>query len=98
MIGLIIAAVALLVAIIMTILNWDHIVEWLRSRQNLKEADKDNIAFDLQQRLKNGQFETVTGIFNKRTNELLDGEKIRSDKIDEKIAEIHKKEPLAIFN
>jgi hypothetical protein len=40
---------------------------------DIKAADKDNIAFTIKQRLENGDYKVVQGIFNKRTEDLMDG-------------------------
>jgi hypothetical protein len=97
MIGLILAAAAILVAIFMALLKWDEIVNWFRQRQNLKQSDKDNIAFTLQQRLQDGKFETIQGIFNTSTNELLEGKKTVANDIDERVAKAHSKEALVVY-
>jgi hypothetical protein len=90
-------AIAALKAIIIKFLTWIGIANWFRARENLKNSDKDNIAFTLQEKLKNGQFKTVKGIFNKNTNELVDGEKSISDQIDGDVAKIHRNDELVIY-
>lgn len=91
------AAIAGLVTVVLAILNWDRIIDWFKGREQLKVSDKDNIAFTLQEKLKDGKFKTVEGIFNKNTNECLDGEVIISEEIDEQLAEVHKNEALVIY-
>jgi hypothetical protein len=83
--------------IVIPILKWDRIVNWFRAREELKNSDKDNIAFTLQEKLKNGKYKTVQGIFNTRTNELLDEEKIISEQIDDRLVEVHRNYDLVIY-
>jgi len=97
MIQIILELAVLLAVIIIAILNWDRIIDWFQGRTELKQSDKDNIAFTLQQKLKNGKYKTIEGIFNKRTNKLPDGVVYESKEIDEKLAEAHRKEELVIY-
>jgi hypothetical protein len=93
----ILAAIAGLAVIIVAIINFEEIVTWFRKRQNLKQADKDNIAFTLKKQLENGDYEVVWGIFNTRTDELLGGVKEQSKKIDEEVENVHKGKELVLY-
>jgi hypothetical protein len=93
----IIAAVAGLVVIVVAIIKFENIVNWFQKRQNLKQADKDNIVFTIEKLLKNGNYEVVKGIFNTRTSELLDGEKEQSKEIDEELEKVHKGKELVLY-
>jgi len=98
MIAIILAAAVALTLIVLVMLNWETIVNWFRAREELKESDKDNIAFTLQEKLTNGNYSTVQGIFNKHTNTVEDGVKYKSEDIDEEVAKAHRKESLVIYN
>jgi len=91
------AGFALGAVVVILILKFKDIVNWFRNRRKLKESDKANIAFTLQERLRNGDYKTVKGIFNKRTEEILDAEQVQSKKIDDKLAEVHQDNDLAIY-
>jgi hypothetical protein len=97
------AAVAGLIAVVIKfflrdrIIEWDKIIEWFRSSQALKEADKDNIAFTLLPPLTKGRYSLVQGIFNTRTNELVAGVKHKGKEIDDKLREVHKTHALVIY-
>jgi C4-dicarboxylate-specific signal transduction histidine kinase len=93
----IVAAVAALTAVVLVLLNWDRINDWFQNRQQLAQSDKENIIFTLQERLKDGKYKTVQGIFNKATNELADGAKYVSDNIDEHLAELHSNDELVVY-
>jgi len=100
MLGLILAALAgfaIGAVIVVVILKWDYIINWLRSRQQLKESDKANVAFTLKERIETGDYVVIEGIFNKRTNEILDAEKVQAKNLDEKLAKVHQNSDLAIY-
>jgi hypothetical protein len=82
---------------VIPILKWDRIVNWFLARKDLKNSNKDNIEFTLQEKLKNGYYKTIQGIFNKNTNELVDGEMIVSEQIDDQLAEAHRNNELVIY-
>src|SRR5260370_19184677 len=88
---LLIKAVAALIAIalIVALLTYEEIVNWFVQHSELKESDKNNLAFTLQEKLENGHYKTVQGIFNPRSNEILDGPGIESNSIDVKLAAVH---------
>jgi hypothetical protein len=91
------AAVAALVAVFVALLNWEKVIDWFKGRTQLKVSDKDNIAFTIQEKLKDGKYETVQGIFNKSTNELLDAKKYKSEEIDDQLAKVHRREKLVFY-
>ncbi|MEM8721850.1 MAG: hypothetical protein AAGE84_21560 [Cyanobacteria bacterium P01_G01_bin.39] len=84
-------------AIFIAYLVISKIVKWFRDRSKLKQQDQDNIAFTLQDKLKNGQYKTVQGVFNTRTNDLEDARIIKSDKIDSDLSRMHKNDQLVVF-
>jgi hypothetical protein len=91
------AAVAGLVAIIVAIIKFAKIKAWLRARQNLTQEDKDVIAFTIKKNLEDGNYEVVKGFFNTSTDELLDGEKEQSRKIDDELEQVHNGKELVLY-
>ena len=91
------ACAALGAAVVLVLLNWERILNWFTGREKLKNSDKDNIAFTIQEKLASGKIKTIQGIFNKRTNEVPDGIQYESEEIDETLAEMHHNEPLVIY-
>ena len=65
--------------------------------KKIKNANKDNIAFTIQEKMKNKQYKTVQGIFNKRTNEVVDAQEIRSDKVDAQMENNHRGNELVVY-
>ncbi len=87
-IPLVIAAVAI---------TFKQIANWFKERKKLKESDKDNIAFTLKQELDSGNYVVCQGIFNTKTEELLDGQKLQG-KVDEELEAQHQGRPLVIYS
>ena len=73
------------------------LVKWFRNRRALVASDRDNIAFTLQNKLKSGKYNTVQGVFNTRTNEVIDGHKMMSNEIDNTIDKYHRDEELVLY-
>jgi len=92
-----IAAAGLGAAIVLALLNWDRIIDWFTGREALVLSDKENIAFTLQEKLANGEYHTVQGVFNKGSSKILDGETYDSENIDEKLAEVHRNDELVVY-
>jgi hypothetical protein len=90
-------AIAGLAVVVVAIINFRRIVAWFRSRQNLKQSDKDNIAFTIKTTLENGNYQVVKGIFNTEDEELLDGEKEQSEEIDEETERMHAGKEVVIY-
>ncbi len=97
----VLAAIAVFVAsaavVALVVICWDDIVNWFHARRNLVEADKDKLGFTLQERLKAGKFRVVQGVFNRRTNTVVDGRVVEADDMDRKLKQVHSVEDLVIY-
>jgi hypothetical protein len=82
-------------AIVLAFLHWDRIINWFRGRESLKLADRDNIAFSIKENLGNGNFSVVQGIFNQRTDQVLDAAKYDAKDVCD---EVKYGQPLTIYN
>ncbi|MEM9925521.1 MAG: hypothetical protein AAF915_17515 [Cyanobacteria bacterium P01_D01_bin.50] len=91
--------VALVSIVVETIirLSLEFIINWFQDREKLKNSDKDNIAFTIQEKVKNKEYKTVQGIFNKRTNEVVEAQEIHSNQLDRQIQELHRDNELVIY-
>ncbi|MDR2782750.1 MAG: hypothetical protein LBB48_02720 [Treponema sp.] len=101
MLPLIIAgAIGLLGIIFIAFLEWDRIKNFIVNLKNrlrgirpLKKTDK---AFSYMQKdFKSGNYETVYGMFDDK-EELIDGEHIQSEDVDDTIAKLHRNSALII--
>ena len=93
----ILGAVATATVIFVICLFWNKIVEWFRNRNDIKNKDRDNIAFTLQQKLDSGNYKTVQGIFNQGSNTMLDSTVIEHEQMDRELASNHQGQELVIY-
>ena len=96
-IGAALAGFAFGALVAVAILKWEDIINWFSKRDNLLGSDKKIFAFTLQERLKTGEYKTIKGIFDKRTDEVLDAEAVQSKEIDDKLAEVHRNKKLVFY-
>lgn len=98
--GLLKAAISGAVAgavIALICLNWQRIVDWFQSRLALKSSDVNNVGFSIQERLASGEYRTVYGVFNTRTQQLIDAETVTSQQIDNQLQQVHRGHPLVVY-
>lgn len=81
----------------LAIVYWDNIIKWFEERNDLVMEDKDNIAFTLQDKIAKGEYKTVQGVFNKKSNTIKDARVMESKDVDEKLKNAHKKDKLVIY-
>jgi len=91
----VLAGIAFTAVVVVVFLNWGRIIDWFRSRSKLKQADRDNIAFTVKESLNNGSYSTVQGVFNTRTEQVLDAVKYEAKDVCD---ELKYSEPLTIYN
>lgn len=89
------AVAGMVIAIL--ILSWGDICSWFQARTALKESDIDNIGFSLHDRMVNGNYKTVHGIFNTRTGRVLDARNVASQRIDCELAQVHRDNSLVVI-
>ncbi|NOT38797.1 MAG: hypothetical protein HOP11_15595 [Saprospiraceae bacterium] len=92
------AIAATLQLIYIILLTFDAIVQFFHERVYLKNRSKSNIAFSLQEKLNSGKYNTVYGIFDKSSNEILDAKNVQSNQVDSQIANNHAYEELCVYN
>ncbi len=90
-------ATAALAVVVFVVLKWDEIIDWFTSRNAIKAKDADNIAFTLKERLASGKYKVVQGIFNKRSEEVVDGRQIKAETLDRKTAAAHEGEDVVVY-
>ena len=97
LIAVILAVAGTLAVVVVAILYYEEIIKWFRSRNDIKEADKANIAFTIKQRLNSGDYKIVQGIFNKRNETILDGHVIQAKELDKDLADAHEGKELVLY-
>jgi hypothetical protein len=95
----VIAAIKLiiLVAVFITVLTFQFIIDWFQQTEELVQSDKDNIGITIKEHYEAGDYKIVQGIFNTRTNKVVEGRRIQSKKIDQKLDEKHSDQILVIY-
>ena len=77
-------------------LTFKEVLEWFQSRNNLVASD-NVVAFTLQEKLKDGKYKVVQGIFNTQTGSIIDNRILESDKVDHELAEVHRDHELVLY-
>jgi len=95
--GPILAWAAVAAVVVLVVLNWNDILAWFNSRNDLQQSDKNHVAFTLQERLKNGNYKTIQGIFNKMTSQVVEGQVLQHEKMDGDLAKAHENQPLVVY-
>lgn len=78
-------------------LNWERTISFMTDNTALKESDIDNVGFSLQEKMSNGDYKTVYGIFNTRDQQVLAAEAVSSQQVDAQVAAAHHRSPLVVF-
>jgi hypothetical protein len=60
-------------------------------------TDRDNIAFTIREKLSNGDYALYQGIFNKRTETLIDGQKLVGGELDSQLAQMHRDQAMVVY-
>jgi ribosome-associated protein YbcJ (S4-like RNA binding protein) len=92
----ILAVIAVAVVVELVILT----VEWLtESFNSLKTGDVDEIGFTVKNALENGQVEVIQGVFNKRTEEVVNDKvvKINTDQLDPQLEMAHRDNAVVLY-
>jgi len=76
---------------------WDHIISWFQDRSEVINADENKIAFTLREKMTSGECAFVQGIFDKQTDKIEDVRRIKSERVDDELREIHAVKTLAIY-
>ena len=102
MISLILAALGAVVLgaiIVVVLLNWGRIKEWFvnffTNRGKIK--NKNEVAFTLKEKLNSGKYKVVQGIFDKHTNEVVDGAQYEAQSLDSTLANYHRHDDLVCY-
>lgn len=80
------------------IMHWQQVVSWFNQYRSLLLENKDNLAFSLLDRLENGHFKTVFGIFNRKQRTIVAGQMHEAESIDDSMNQIHDGEQLVVLN
>lgn len=85
------------VAVILAVLSFSRIRQWLRKRSGLIEEDPRRVRVSVHERMKNGEYRTVYGIFDPVHREFVEAEIAESGEIDEELRRIHRDSPVVEY-
>ncbi len=75
------ALAAVAIAVVVLMLTFAIVKKWFRSNNTIQ--DKEHVNVVLKQRLKSGKYKTVGGIFNPKTEKVLNATAWESKELDE---------------
>ena len=84
--------------IVVALLEWQEIVNWFRNKSSLKQGDKDNIAVMIKTQLASGHVREIHGIFNTKTEEVLDGQQYEAKELDQDLQEVFGSEDVVVLS
>jgi D-arabinose 1-dehydrogenase-like Zn-dependent alcohol dehydrogenase len=96
-IGIIGALTAGIAAIFIARLVIEEVVNWFRSKSDIKLANKNNIAFTLQKKLNSGNFKTVQGVFDTGRSQIRAARAIESERMDPEMQNLHRGNELVVY-
>lgn len=83
--------------IVSAVILYNTIKKWFQSRNAIKMADRDNIAFSIKEKLTSGDYKVVQGIFNHRSDEIVDGQVIQGGRLDSELQRAHQDKDLVLY-
>ena len=84
--------------VVVALLKWREIVNWFRNKGALKQSDKDNIAVIVKTQLATGHVREIHGIFNTRTEEVLDGQQYEAKELDQELQDVFGEEDVVVLS
>jgi len=94
---ILVAIKVITVAAVVALITYGVLVAWFQEREELVQEDLDNIAFTIKELLDTDDYRLVQGIFNTRTEKVVDGRKIRARNADSKVKDLHREKQLVVY-
>ena len=82
------------------LLNWiNNIVSWFRRPERIKKIEKNSnlVAATLKERLANGDYEVCNCLYDMETEEIKEGEIIKTEELEQKAKNMFKNKNLVII-
>jgi hypothetical protein len=93
--GAVAVAIGIPLLVVTTLRFLSHIRQWFRDRINLMFSGR--VAIGLKERLRNGQYSYVQGVFDVNTEKLIAAQKYQANKLDQELMQAHGREDLVVF-
>lgn len=93
-----VAAIPIAAAVTVLVLNFTQIIDWFKKlRTNNPEVEKTKLYFTLKDLLASGNYKTIQGVFDTRTQQLGKVRSITSKNIDARLADYHRNHQLVAY-
>lgn len=87
----------LAVAAIMEYLSYEKVLSWFQQRESLLKADCDRVGLLFLEQYNNGNYRTITGVFDTVTEEMITSEVMESRNVDSRIKEACRQDGYAVY-
>jgi hypothetical protein len=92
------AAVPIVTAVTVLVLNFTQIIDWFKElRPKNPQVDKSKLYFTLKDLWASGNYRTIQGVFDTRTQQLGKVRSIRSANVDARLADYHRNHRLVTY-
>lgn len=81
----------------LAIITVDAVINWFRNKREIVQSDRDNVAFTIKENMDNGRYVVYQGVFNRSTEQLVDGQKLEADQIDDELRTMHDQQPMVVY-
>lgn len=75
----------------------DQLVQWFQERFLHRRKDPQEVAFSLKERLNNGEYKVVQGIFNQETEQVQDAKVWNAHELDAQLQQVHAHDELVVW-
>ncbi len=96
MLPLVVALAAVAVACVVFMLTFATVKKWFQQNQKITNPDAVNVL--LKQRLKSGEYKTIGGVFDTKTENILTATAWQSKKLDENLEQLERVSVLRNLN
>lgn len=90
--GLIGAAVATVF-----ILYREQLIQWFQQRFLNRHKTPDDVTFSIKEKLQNGNYKVVQGVFNQNTEQVQDAQVWNAESLDTELQHIHAQDELVVW-
>ena len=81
----------------LALVTYRFLITWFQAREQLMVRDRDNIAVTVRELFETNNYKLVQGVFNTRTNTVVDGRIIHARGLDQDVYKLHREKQLVIY-
>jgi len=91
------AGAAIAAVVFVAYLFWDDFVDWFRQFSTAVESNPNLMAISVAESMQSGNYKVVQGIYNKKTEKMVDARRIVSKDIDEQLKQTHSDSKVVVY-